>query len=67
MRYRLIKTPEYQDWLNDEVPKSRVQIAARLELIETEEHFGNHKYLGNNIWELKWMGGRRIYYAHILE
>lgn len=67
MRYRIFKTPEYQAWLEDEVPKARVQIAARLERIETEGYFGNHKDLGDNIWELKWAGGRRVYYAYIEE
>jgi hypothetical protein len=40
MKYRLIKTPEYEEWLSDETLKSRVQIADRLEKIETDGHFG---------------------------
>lgn len=67
MHYRIFKTPEYQCWLEQEPPKSQVQIATRLELIETDGHFGNHKDLGDGVWELKWTGGRRIYYAHIPE
>ncbi len=67
MRYRIITTPEYKEWLTRETPKSRVQIASRLELIETEGHFGNHKNLGADIWELKWVNGRRVYYAYIPE
>lgn len=67
MHYRILKAPEYQDWLEEETLKSRVQIAARLELIETEGYFGNHKNLGDNIWELKWVNGRRIYYVYIPE
>jgi len=54
MRYRIFKVPEYQNWLEKEVPKSQVQIASRLELIETEGYFGNHKDLGDHVWELKW-------------
>lgn len=65
MRYRLIKTPEYQEWLDGETEKSKVQIADRLEKIESEGHFGIHKDVGKFVSELKWGNGRRIYYAII--
>jgi putative addiction module killer protein len=46
--------------------KSRVQIAKRLEKIETEGHFGTTREdLGDGVCELKWKNGRRIYYAYI--
>lgn len=67
MKYRLIKTPEYEEWLSDETLKSRVQIANRLEKIETDGHFGVHKELGDGIAELKWGNGRRVYYALVPE
>ena len=67
MRYRIIKTPEYQKWVERETLKSQVQIATRLATIETEGCFCNYKNLKNGIWELKWKGGRRIYYAYITE
>ncbi len=63
--YKLYKTPEYGAWLEQQTFKSQVQIADRLSKIELEGHFGNHKFLENNIWELKWENGRRIYYAYI--
>ena len=65
MRYRLIKTPEYEEWLNGETLKSKVQIADRLEKIESEGYFGLHKDLGGSLFELKWGNGRRVYYAVI--
>jgi len=67
MKYRLFKTLEYEEWLSNETRKSRVQIADRLEKIETEGHFGVHKDLGDGIAELKWGNGRRVYYALIPE
>ena len=67
MQYRIIKTPEYQQWLDREPPKSKVQIASRLENIETEGYFGNHKNLDDSVWELKQTNGRRVYYAYIPE
>src|SRR5262249_14276051 len=51
MRYKLIKTLEYENWLEDETLKSRVQIANRLEKIETEGHFGVYKDIGDEIFE----------------
>lgn len=65
--FRLFKTPEYIEWLADEPLKSRLQIASRLAAIETDGYFGITKDLGDHIWELKWVGGRRIYYAYIPE
>lgn len=59
--------PEYEEWLSDETLKSRLQIADRLEKIETDGHFGVHKELGNGIAELKWDNGRRVYYALVPE
>jgi len=67
MQYRIIKTPEYQEWLENETKKSVVQIEDRISKIEAEGHFGTHKNLGNEVWELKWQNGRRIYFACIPE
>lgn len=68
MRYRLQKTEEYDDWLEGERPKSRFQIAKRLEKIETEGYFGDIRDdLGDDVCELKWKNGRRVYYAIIPE
>mgnify|MGYP002388429467 FL=1 len=44
-----------------------MQIASRLSNIEQSGHFGGHKSVGENIWELRWKNGRRIYYAYIPE
>ena len=45
--------------------KSQRQILDRLLKIEEESYFGHHKYLENDIWELKFNDGRRIYYGFI--
>ena len=65
--YKLYKAQEYEDWLEGETHKSQVQIADRLAKILSEGYFGNHKHLVDDIWELKWINGRRIYYAYIAE
>ena len=66
MRYKILKTEEYDDWLLGETMKSKVQIGKRLEKIESEGHFGSIRDdLGEGVSELKWVGGRRIYYTLI--
>lgn len=68
MRYKILKTEEYDEWLFDETMKSKFQIEKRLEKIESEGHFGFIRDdLGEGVSELKWVGGRRIYYALILK
>lgn len=67
MHYRFIKTPEYEKWLEEQTKKSQVQIAGRLSKIETDGHFGDHRDVGDDVSELKWRNGRRVYYAHIPE
>lgn len=34
-------------------------------LIKDEGYFGDRKVLRENIWELRWVNGRRIYYSLI--
>jgi len=57
------KTQEFQQWFEDESAKSQGQIIARLMRIQVYDHFGNHKFLGNDLLELKWESGRRIYFT----
>lgn len=73
--YRLISTIEFQEWLSKEGPRSQYQIDTRLAKIRLDGYFGNHKSvsheekgsLRNQVWELKFNDGRRIYYAYIPE
>lgn len=58
-------TGEYIDWRNQQAPKHRLQISSRLEKIKDEGYFGDHKSVGDNIFELRWKNGRRIYYTLI--
>lgn len=65
MKYLIEATEEYLEWRNEQTAKSRLQIASRLDKIENEGYFGDHKPVGDNIFELRWRNGRRIYYALI--
>lgn len=65
MKYRVFETEEFGDWLSEETARSRVQIADRIDKIKDEGHFGDHKRVRDNVWELRWKSGRRIYYTII--
>ena len=65
--YTVLGTEEYDDWLNEQSAKNRLQILGRISHIRNYGHFGDHKDVGDNVWELKWKNGRRVYYAYIPE
>lgn len=66
-RYEVYRTPEFDEWFEEERPKSRFQIEQRIKKIEDEGYFGNYKFLKDELWELKFNDGRRIYYVYIPE
>ena len=65
--YELHKTPEFDEWLQDQPLKSRLQVEERLLHIPSDGHFGTYKHLTDHVWELKWANGRRVYYAYLAE
>lgn len=65
--YILHKTSEFDDWMEEQPLKSRLQIENRLMMIACDGHFGNSKRLTDHLYELKWTNGRRLYYAYIAE
>jgi len=67
IRYAILATTDYSEWFDEQPAKSRVQILDRLSHIQEHGHFGDHKGVGEDVWELKWANGRRVYYAYIPE
>ena len=65
MKLKILKTDEFEEWLEEEPAKSRVQIAKRIGKIKEDGYFGDHKQVRDHIWELRWDNGRRIYYSLI--
>ena len=65
--YTIYNTPEYDEWLDEQTVKGQVQVRSRIALIQDEGHFGDHKEVGNEVYELRWKNGRRVYYAEIPE
>jgi putative addiction module killer protein len=64
-RHTFDQTEEYERWRLEQPVKARLQIAKRLSLVQQEGHFGDHKSVGDNVHELRWENGRRVYYAII--
>lgn len=59
---KLKKTAGLDSWFDGLREKKQIQIDARLERIQNAGHFGDVKYLGNNLAELRWKNGWRIYF-----
>lgn len=66
-QYKIYKTPEYVEWLEEQTLKAQAQIDQRLSNILHYSHFGDFKDVGDNISELRWINGRRLYYTYIAE
>lgn len=62
---KIISSDVYSKWFQTQPKKIQAQIRARLMKIENDDYFGNHKNLGNFLWELKFNNGNRIYYTVI--
>lgn len=60
---RIERTPEFKTWFDKLPEKAKAQIDARLMNIEQHSYFGDHKSLGEDLLELRWKNGRRIYYT----
>lgn len=59
MRYEILKTAEFEAWLAELQPKTRIIVLARLDHISLG-HFGDHKRFEGLI-ELRWKNGTRVY------
>lgn len=67
MKYRVRRTEEFDEWLSGEPPKSQAQIEKRIMHIQYDGHFGMINDVEDDVLELKWKDGRRVYYVHLLE
>lgn len=60
MKYQILKSFEFIEWLEQQNPKTQEIINARLDRIHNEGHFGLvHRFDG--LIELKWISGIRVY------
>ena len=56
------ETDNFKDWFNALNKKEQLQVSARLERIQSQEHFGDAKSLGKGLCELRWKNGWRVYF-----
>ncbi len=56
------KTIEFEAWYEKLREKEQIQVDARLQRIESAQHFGDAKYLGEGLAELRWKNGWRVYF-----
>ncbi len=64
MIYSIFPMPQYEEWLQTQTEKSRLQIEKRLDKVK-EGYFGHIRDLDDGLIELKFNDGRRIYYTII--
>jgi putative addiction module killer protein len=61
------QTLEFASWLDELRPWDQSQVEDRLDRIREHNHFGDRKFLGNDLFELRWRNGRRVYYAFVMD
>ena len=54
--FTVYSTTEYDEWFNNEPPKSKLQVQDRLFRVIVEGHFGHIKDLDNDLLEIKFNG-----------
>ena len=60
---KVVRAPEFEEWLANESLKNRALVESRIFRIENYDHFGDARYLGEGLSELRWKGGLRVYFA----
>ena len=62
---KVARSSEFEEWLVNESAKVQALVESRIFRIEHYDHFGDAKYIGNGMAELRWKNGLRIYFARI--
>ncbi len=65
MSIRVKRSTEFIKWFDSLTLRDQVIIDARIARIETFEHFGDCKYLGEGLAELRWKNGFRVYFLKL--
>ena len=64
LRFRLLKTQEFNEWFNLQTDLVQCLLLARFQRISVDGHFGFINYFDGLI-KLKWKSGLRVYTARI--
>jgi len=62
----ILTAREFDEWYFALGPWELAQVEDRLDRIREYSHFGDTRFLGDRLWELRWRSGRRIYYAVVV-
>lgn len=65
MKIVVDSTFDFDSWLENLPLKEELLIRKRIYAIETEGHFGDCKYLDEDLFELRWKNGKRLYFAKL--
>lgn len=65
MSIRVTRSTEFIKWFDSLTLRDQVIIDARIARIEMFEHFGDCKYLGEGLAELRWKNGFRVYFLKL--
>ncbi|MBL7663312.1 type II toxin-antitoxin system RelE/ParE family toxin [bacterium] len=60
---QVIRSTEFERWITSESAKIQALVESRVFRIEHYDHFGDAKYLGDGLSELRWKNGLRVYFA----
>jgi len=63
----VLTSHEFDERYSDLGPWGWAQVDKRLDLIREYSHFGDTRFLGSRLWELRWKNGRRVYYAVLVD
>ena len=59
---KVLQTDDFKCWLNEQLGIIKDRILFRIYKIEHEGHFGDTKFLGDKLAELRWKNGLRVYF-----
>ncbi len=62
---KIIETNDYESWYLDLTIKEQAKVMKRLNNIKNHDHLGDVTALGNQLYELRWKNGWRVYFIRI--
>jgi putative addiction module killer protein len=65
MGIKITRSTEFIKWFESLTIRDQVIIDARIARIEEFDHFGDCKYLGEGLAELRWKNGFRVYFLKL--
>ena len=64
LKFQILRTQEFNDWFSEQTLPTQGLVLARLHRISVDGYFGTINYF-DDLVELKWTSGMRVYTARI--